>query len=244
MDLARLLAKLRDKTGERLLKAIVFSTALHLGLMLLIQPARWTGPNEVVLQARIAAATTPPAARAPAVTEAKTEQPTTPEARLPPPTERASTPAPIPAPPVPPPTEAVTHTDAPAPTAQAGEVKTAEPGSAAVGPATGLPEIPVMLDNLWYTAREVDRRPELLIPVLPVYPEEARRRGIQGSVVIEVHIDESGRVREIEVLEANPPGVFDAVVLEVYGQARYSPAILNGRPVRYIGKYRVLFELD
>ncbi len=101
-----------------------------------------------------------------------------------------------------------------------------------------------MLDTRWYTARQVDRRPELLTPQLPVYPEMARRRGIEGSVVIEVHIDEYGRVREIAVLEANPPGVFDAAVLEVYGKAQYSPAIRDGRPVRYIGKYRVTFELD
>jgi len=244
MDLARLLAKLMDKTGERLLKAIVFSTALHLGLILLIQPARWTGPNEVVLQARIAAATTQTAAHPSVAAEAEAELPESLIAEVPIPSDMVSTAAPTQAQAVPQPTEAVSGADAQAPTAQADEAKTGEQGVAAAGPATALPEIPVMLDTRWYTARQVDRRPELLTPVLPVYPEEARRRGIQGSVVIEVHIDETGRVREIEVLEANPPGVFDAAVLEVYGQAQYSPAVLNGRPVRYIGKYRVLFELD
>jgi TonB family protein len=141
----------------------------------------------------------------------------------------------------------------PQPEAVAGGSERAAPDDAAgsgvretvpTGPASGLPEIPVMLDTQWYTARQVDRRPELMTPALPSYPEEARRQGIQGSVVIEVHIDEYGRVHEIAVLEANPPGVFEAAVLDVYGKAQFSPALLHGRPVRYIGKYRVSFELD
>lgn len=101
-----------------------------------------------------------------------------------------------------------------------------------------------MLDTRWYTARQVDRRPELITPTLPVYPEQARSQGIQGSVVVELHIDQFGRVRDIRILASDPPGVFDAAVQEAYGQAQYRPALLDGRPVRYIGKYRVLFELD
>ncbi len=102
----------------------------------------------------------------------------------------------------------------------------------------------MLVDTRWYTAREVDQRPQLTAELRPTYPEEARRLGIEGSVVIELEIDESGRVRSLKVLESNPPGVFDEAVRMTYGRATFSPALRNGRPVRYLGRYRVSFELE
>jgi protein TonB len=244
MDLARLLAKLMDKTGERLLKAIVFSTALHLGLILLIQPARWTGPNEVVLQARIAAATTQTAAHPSVAAEAEAGLPESLIAEVPIPSDMVSTAAPTQAQAVPQPTEAVSGADAQAPTAQAEEIKTGEPGVAAAGSATALPEIPVMLDTRWYTAREVDVLPRPTQPVQPQYPEEARLKGQQGSVVLQLRIDQFGVVHDIEVVESTPPGVFDQACLDAFGAARFLPAQRDGRPVRALVKIRVTFELD
>jgi protein TonB len=240
MDAASLPMKTMDKPGERLLKALVLSLALHLALIMLIKPAPQGVAREVVLQARITTTSMQPEARPSMATEAAAEPPERAATEVPMPTDTAPTPVQ----PQPQQTEVGSGSEGPEPNVQSGETKMGEPEAVVSGPSTGLPEIPVMLDTRWYTARQVDRRPEIMTPALPVYPEEARRRGIQGSVVIEVHIDEFGRVREIAVLEANPPGVFDAAVLDVYGRAQYRPAVLDGRPVRYIGKYRVLFELD
>lgn len=242
MEAASLLVKMMDKLGGRMLKAIVLSVALHLALMMLIQPARQQGSVGVVLQARIVAAPAEPATPPSDATTAETDLPGRPAAERPLPSNAQTAPVPTQAQPASPPPETVAGgSERAAPDDVVGSgVRETVP----TGPASGLPEIPVMLDTQWYTARQVDRRPELMTPALPAYPEEARRQGIQGSVVIEVHIDEYGQVREIRILEANPPGVFEAAVLEVYGKARYKPAMLNGRPVRYIGKYRVLFELD
>ncbi|MCS6785916.1 MAG: energy transducer TonB [Thiobacillaceae bacterium] len=107
-----------------------------------------------------------------------------------------------------------------------------------------MPQIPVPFDTRWYTAREVDSRPQPLGDVLPTYPEEARALGLTGSVLVALHIDETGEVRAIEILESHPPGVFDEAVRAAYAQARFLPAFRAGRAVRYVGKYRVLFELD
>lgn len=242
MDAASQLAKMMDKLGGRMLKAIVFSVVLHLAFIMLIQPARQEGIVEVVLQARIVAASTEPVPPASVATRVEADQPERPAAEPPIPSDTLTAPVPARAQAAPPQPEAISGGSERA--AQDDTAGSGVPEAMPSGPSTGLPEIPVMLDTQWYTARQVDRRPEIMTPALPAYPEEARRRGIQGSVVIEVHIDEYGRVQEIGILEANPPGVFDAAVIEVYGKARYNPAVLNGRPVRYIGKYRVLFELD
>lgn len=243
MDAASLLAKMMENSGDRLFKAIVFSAALHLALIMLIQPAPRSGPTEVILQARLVV---PEGAAARPSRQPKVETDLT-QSRLaaaPIHPDAPSTPLPAEEAAAPPTLE--TDADAEKPEVDEGAEAPEPPEQVAggSGQASALPEIPVMLDTRWYTARQVDRRPEIMTSILPVYPEQARSRGIEGSVVVEVHIDETGRVRDIQILEADPPGVFDAAVLEVYGQALYRPALLDGRPVRYIGKYRVLFELD
>lgn len=225
--------------SPRFYQALAISALLHLMLVVLIQPARFTGPSEVVLEARLVPvqATTPPA-----------ELAETPPAPSPTPASaEAVSPSEPPSPASPTPTT-VPPQDNRMVLPPSGEPR-AEPVTKAAAtrdasPDLPLPEVPLLVDTRWYTAREVERRPEPLGEILPVYPEEARRRGIEGSVVVALHIDEAGEVQEIEVLESNPPGVFDAAVIAAYGQARFQPAARGGRPVRYLGRYRVLFELE
>lgn len=243
MDAANLLAKMMDKPGDRLLKAIVFSAALHLALLMLIQPAPRSGPTEVILQARLVVPEGA-AARPSPLPKVETDLTQSRIAVAPIPPDPPSTPLPTEEAAASLKPETGADAEKPEPDDGAAASEPREQVAVGSGQTSALPEIPVMLDTHWYTARQVDRRPEIMTPALPVYPEQARSRGIEGSVVVEVHIDETGRVRDIQILEADPPGVFDAAVLEVYGQALYRPALLDGRPVRYIGKYRVLFELD
>jgi periplasmic protein TonB len=58
----------------------------------------------------------------------------------------------------------------------------------------------------------------------PVYPFEALHRGVQGSVLAEFTVDESGRVTSPRILEAQPPGVFDRAALRALSHWRYEPA--------------------
>lgn len=223
-------------------RALLLSAALHLILLVLIRPAPWAAPAEVLLQARlspVAAPTTPVVVESP---EPPVELPTP----LAPALQPASAPSPQPpalSQPTPPP---ASDTGVNPPSPDEPRMETA--GSVSAGrdeaPTLPLPEVPLLVDTRWYTAREVERRPEPLGEILPAYPEEARRRGVEGSVIVALHIDETGAVREVEILQSTPPGVFDAAVIAAYGQARFQPAARAGRPVRYIGRYRVLFELE
>ncbi|MGQ9685815.1 MAG: TonB family protein [Thiobacillaceae bacterium] len=222
---------------------MLLSLALHLALIMLIQPAPRSTPREVMLQARLVAPK-PAVARPAPMPKLKTDLTDAHSAVVPMHPDAPSTPLPAEEAAASPKPETDAGAEKPEADDDAAAPEPREQVALGSGQASALPEIPVMLDTRWYTARQVDRRPELMTPALPVYPEQARSRGIEGSVVVEVHIDETGRVRDIQILEADPPGVFDAAVLEVYGQALYRPALLDGRPVRYIGKYRVLFELD
>lgn len=110
--------------------------------------------------------------------------------------------------------------------------------------ATPALELPALFDARWYTAREVDSHPKAVGTIRPVYPEAARRQGLQGWVKLRLKIDEQGRVIEVETVEAQPRGVFDAAAAEAFKPARFEPARRQGVPVRYEGLFRVVFELE
>lgn len=110
--------------------------------------------------------------------------------------------------------------------------------------ASGLPSLPLGIDTNWYLARQVDKHPKAIGKVEPIYPEEAKRRNIEGSLKLMLKIDDLGRVLSAEVVEATPPGVFDAAALQAFREATFQPAIKDGRPVRYQAYIRVDFKLE
>lgn len=239
MDSGVWLNALRDWLERPLARSLLLSAALHAALVMLIQPSTLGRTQTLVIHARIAPVPTlpPPSAADQSTPSAEpTPQPTAP---IPEPVTAAPPPA----------TPTGPSIESPPPAVQA-ETPAHEPMPVVSGTQGGsekesaLPQVPVMVDTTWYTARQVDRRPVPLDARLPAYPEEARLRGIQGSVVVELQIDELGRVQDLEIIESDPPGVFDDAVRQAYGEARYAPALREGRPVRYRGKYRVSFELD
>lgn len=69
----------------------------------------------------------------------------------------------------------------------------------------------------------------LLQKLTPVYPESARRRGIQGNVVLHVTIGTDGHVRQLAVLATPDPDLAIASVSAVRHWV-YTPYLLNGTP--------------
>ena len=61
----------------------------------------------------------------------------------------------------------------------------------------------------------------------PEYPKGAEKRGIEGYVALKFNVDASGNVVSPQVVEASPPGVFDAAAIEALSKWKYesgSPA--------------------
>jgi TonB family protein len=85
--------------------------------------------------------------------------------------------------------------------------------------------------------------PEKIEGPNPSYPEDARRAGVQGVVVLETVIDESGRVAEVEVLKGAPLGLTEAAA-EAVRQWLFKPAVLEGQPVAVRYVLTVKFRLD
>jgi TonB family protein len=70
-----------------------------------------------------------------------------------------------------------------------------------------------------------------LLKVMP-YPEEARKAGIEDTVLVRAHIDSTGRVAETKILRSSRPGYgFEKVAENAIRSVQWKPAFKNGRPV-------------
>ena len=98
----------------------------------------------------------------------------------------------------------------------------------AVEVPTGLPADPGPL--VYLAAAEVS--PELLHRVAPAYPELARMAGAEGRVLLEVWIDETGRVRDVQVVRSDAASTLERAAIEAVRQWLFAPARQGGQPVR------------
>lgn len=84
--------------------------------------------------------------------------------------------------------------------------------------------------------------PRLLREVKAGYTEEARRRGLQGNVELEIVVRADGTVGAVTVLRALGSGLDDRAVAAVK-QWRFSPATRMGQPVDVVVGVAVEFKL-
>ena len=78
--------------------------------------------------------------------------------------------------------------------------------------------------------------------VAPVYPPDAKRDRVQGTVRLEVSIDTEGHVKGVGVLEGPPELVHSAV--DAVSKWTYKPTLLNGQPVEVITTVDVNYTLS
>ncbi len=101
-------------------------------------------------------------------------------------------------------------------------------------PGTGAPAEPAFAPlpaQHFYTTKELDVRPGILVRVEPEYPEKAARRFLSGRVVARLLIDARGEVEKVEIVEAEPPGYFEESAVKAFQAARFTPGMKGGRPV-------------
>ena len=84
--------------------------------------------------------------------------------------------------------------------------------------------------------------PGLLREVRPDYTEEARRRGIEGDVVLEIVVRADGMVGNVKVLQGLGGGL-DQRAIDAVRQWRFSPARRFGTPVDVMVEVAVEFSL-
>lgn len=75
----------------------------------------------------------------------------------------------------------------------------------------------------------------------PVYPLDARRRGEEGVVTLEVRVRDDGRVETAKAVGGDEP--FATAAVAAAEQWRYTPATKDGRPVAATVRQNVRFQL-
>jgi TonB family protein len=89
----------------------------------------------------------------------------------------------------------------------------------------------------------ISEMPRLIKEVKPRYPEEARRLGIEGSVVLLLEIDEKGNVVSAKVIKKMGYGMDEEALKAAYA-LKFAPAMAGKTPVRAKIKYTFTFILE
>jgi len=83
--------------------------------------------------------------------------------------------------------------------------------------------------------------PKLIKQVDPVYPEAARKAGIEGIVILEAKADERGRVTDTRILRSVP--ALDQAAIDAVKQWVYEPMVLDGTARKVVFTVTVRFAL-
>jgi protein TonB len=95
-----------------------------------------------------------------------------------------------------------------------------------------------------FSPADLDRQPLALQTVEPVYPFAARRRGIEGQVEVRFVVDADGTVRDISIVRAEPPGIFEDTVRHTISRWRFKPGMRRGEAVATLVQTAIVFKLD
>ena len=87
-------------------------------------------------------------------------------------------------------------------------------------------------------ADSLDVSPTVLSSVTLEYPVAANNR--EGVVTLAIVVAGDGRVEDVSVLKATPPGFFEAAAIAGFKSARFSPGLLGGVGV----KSRMVVEVE
>lgn len=94
-----------------------------------------------------------------------------------------------------------------------------------------------------FDVAELEKRPELLAAVPPLYPPALRKAGVEGSVSVVFVLDEDGHVEDPRV-ERSSRTEFEKPALEALRKWRFRPGMKDGQPVRTFMRQPIRFTLS
>lgn len=89
-----------------------------------------------------------------------------------------------------------------------------------------------------------DAGPVRTAAVRPMYPAEARRSGQEGWVRLAFTVSASGTVKDVQVLDAEPRGLFERAAIRAVMRWQFRPAQQDGQPVASRVRQTLNFKLD
>lgn len=104
--------------------------------------------------------------------------------------------------------------------------------------------IPVVNLNRPFSEGELDSIPVPTYKMAPQYPYRAKRLNISGHVKVRFLVTREGNIKNIEIVEAEPIGMFEKSVMKALASWRYSPGELTGEKVDTIVSTTIVFNLE
>ncbi len=84
-----------------------------------------------------------------------------------------------------------------------------------------------------------------IVKVAPIYPRRAQTRGIEGYVLLEFTVTVTGAVKDPQVVESDPPYIFDNAAKQAALKFKYRPKVVNGEPIEVPGVQNLItFKLE
>ena len=87
------------------------------------------------------------------------------------------------------------------------------------------------------------QKAKLLYQVRPIYPNDAERDGVEGTVLLEAVISKEGESVGLRAVNTVVDGRLTTAALDAVRQWRYKPTLLNGEPVEVVTSLKVTFQL-
>jgi len=78
----------------------------------------------------------------------------------------------------------------------------------------------------------------------PSYPIQARRRGLQGTVMLKVLVDASGSVADVRLAASSGHSILDRAAMNSVRSWSFSPGLSGGRPRQMWVMVPVRFALN
>ena len=90
---------------------------------------------------------------------------------------------------------------------------------------------------------QLDNFPGFRSPPYLRYPEQAKKKQIEGFVKVLFLVDENGNVIKVDILECSDP-IFKPYVIDAYTNAKLYQGTKNGKPVKFKMAQKIPFKLN
>jgi TonB family protein len=94
-----------------------------------------------------------------------------------------------------------------------------------------------------FVASETVVGAKLVKRVAPQYPTRAAQDGLEGYVLLDYLVTDTGRVIDVKITESQPSRVFDRVARDAVRRWKYLPQTVDGKPVEVRMNTRIDFKL-
>jgi protein TonB len=91
---------------------------------------------------------------------------------------------------------------------------------------------------------QVDKMPQVITQIRPVYPPAAKHKNIEGIVVVKFMVTKEGTVESVSVLKSKPQGYFEKAAIDAVRKWKFQPGTIGEEPVNTWMTAMVKFRLD